>query len=215
MSAIAHVVALGTFVVAAWGYIVQRRQFPPVYFTWEAIAQSTQPDENVHHVVEFHNISRAPAVILSMFFSGGRPELKDDFRAPETLAAGGSFQLLATARQLEDAWFRITWQTVSDRGEVHVGWGAVLPHGALGLRQRQEADAWYKRPFPSRLLSHIRGSEIGPGAAPQATVGRATRFPKRLTKEMTPAEGTAPWFSAKAGGGAIELAYVEPARPGC
>lgn len=210
VSGIAQVVALGTFAVAAWRYILQRRQFPAVYITWEAIATSTRSDGNRYHLVEFHNIGRAPAVILSMFLSNSRAELDDDYRAPETLAPGDSFQLLISAHKIDDAWFRLTWQTLSDRRRVHVEWGAILPGGALGMRYREEHEAWYKQSLPVRFVLRLRGTEVGPGAAPHATVARATRFKKRLQRVLTPADGTGPWFSAKPGGTAYELPYVEP-----
>lgn len=213
VSGIAQIVALGTFVVAGWRYILQRRQFPAVYFTWDVIGQSTTPDGDQYHLLEFQNAGRSTALISTMFVSGARFQLVEGYRAPTTLAAGGSFQLLVSAAKLEDAWFRITWQSVSDRHKVHVEWAAILPRGAMGERQRQEVEHWYKRRrFSVRLLAHIRGSVVGPGCAPRATVRRATRWKARTMKIMTPADGTGPWFSAHpAGAGTLDLPYLPPA----
>lgn len=209
VSGIAQVVALGTLVIAGWRYILQRRQFPAVYFAWDVIGATTTSEGDRYHLLEFHNIGRSTALLSYLGVTGARFELAEGYRAPTTLAAGGSFQLMVSAEKLEEAWFRISWQSVDDRRQVHVEWAAVLPYGALGVRHQQEREDWYRRSrFLARVIAHLRGSVVGPGHAPHATLRRATPRKKRMMKILRPDSGM--WFSAHPLGiGTLDLPYIK------
>lgn len=182
VSAIAQIIALITLAAALWRYILQRRQFPAVLLRWDVIGTGTRGGEGPFHAIEFRNIGRAPMIIFLMDVFDARPVLDSEHRARGVLEAGGSFTLLVTAERIEDAWFRVLWQTTGDRRKMHLDWHPLTQAGTRAEQHETEVEDWTGLPLVPRKLRERRGEPVAPGGLPYATVFRGTRSTKRVSR---------------------------------
>ncbi|MFJ2542739.1 hypothetical protein [Microbacterium sp. NPDC087589] len=162
VGSIATVLALAALVFATVEFVVKRRQVPVFMLGWEAIATTTTPTGEFH-LFEFHNFGRGPGRLVSLTLCGAWAKLDDEHRTPQILAPGGTFQLLVSSPDLEQAWVRYTYGTQADRRTFHVRWEPLITQGAMADEFAAQQDKDAAQPWIRRIFHRYRVTSVAPG----------------------------------------------------
>lgn len=197
ISAIAQILSLATIAIAAWRFVVQRRQMPIFALTWDFIGTATR-DGHQFHLVEFRNVGRGAGEFIAFYAAGARAHLADGFLTPKVLGSNESFRLLITAPDLEAAWVRHVYRTTDHRARFQVRWGPMLSEGSRADQYRADQDRWDERSYFEVWRDRVYPRAVGPGQALQGTI-RARHSPSTMEAILTAGDLTSINHSLLAG----------------